>query len=170
MQFDENGRVTEEGLVKLREAVNAEHNPVKFLGIDPGKSNGVCGYDERHYLVFMYNIHMDDMGTVLRQFEKLDTIVMEKFKLYPNKTKVQIYSEMETSKVIGRVEDHCTQHKITLIQQMATIKDTAYKWIGQKPLPKSNPRNHQMDAHAHFMYWAIRTGRIKADKLIKTDE
>jgi hypothetical protein len=52
------------------------------------------------------------------------------------------------------------------VLQKATIKKNGYNWIGIKPPSKSNPRNHEMDAHVHFMYWAIRTGKINANSLL----
>lgn len=167
MQFDNDGRVTEQGLTHLKEAANAEANPVKYLGIDPGGTNGVCGYDGRFYLIFMYNIKAPDMTDFVEVFEHLDTIVIEDFKLYPNKAKQQFYSDMQTSRIIGGIETWARLKKVTVVKQGANIKDTGYKWIGKKPLPKINSRNHQMDAHVHFMYWAISNKKVDPGKLLE---
>lgn len=168
MNFDPKN-VTEEGLAHLKEAVNADVNPVESLGIDPGSRNGICGYDSRHYLQFMYSINEKDVTLFLRAFTKLKRIIIEDYRLYPNKTKQQVYSDMLTPRVIGRVEDYCTMRDIELIKQGASIKDTGYKWIGKKPPPKGNPKRDPMDAHVHFMYWAIKNRHIDAGKLITDD-
>lgn len=160
-------RLTKEYLEHLKEAVNSPLNPVTYLAIDPGKSNGICAYDAKFYLVFMLTIQADDMTMFLDQFDKIEKCVMENYLVYPQKATDHVYSSLETPRVIGRIESWAERKKITLITQPASIKPTAYKWIGKKPLPKSNPRNHEMDAHAHFMYWAVSRGMIPAESLLK---
>ena len=160
-------QLTEEDLGKLGSVVNEDHNPVKYLAIDPGKANGVCGYDAKYYPVFMYTVPADDMVRFLDLFKTVETCVVEGFNLYPNKAKDQFYSDMETSRVIGRVESWAELRHVTIVRQGANIKATGYKWVGTKALPKSNPRNHEMDAHIHFMYWAVRNRKINASDLIK---
>ncbi len=159
--------LTTETLERINNVVNAAQNPIKYLGIDPGNKNGVCGYDAKYYLQFMWTVLDTDMDNFLAQFENVDTCVIEKFMLYPTKAKAQHYSEMRTSKVIGKVESWSNRNKVELIQQPATIKTTGYAWIGAKPLPKSNPHNHEWDAHVHFMYWAVSKGKIDATTLLK---
>jgi hypothetical protein len=160
-------RLTKEYLTHLNEAVNAEANPITYLGIDPGKANGVCGYDAKYYLQFMLTVPADDMNMFVHQFNRVEKCIMEGYKLYPNKLKEQVYSDLETPRVIGRVESWAEMHQVELIIQPASIKPTGYKWLGVKPLPKSNPRNHELDGHIHFMYWAIKRGHITAESLFK---
>lgn len=160
-------RTTEEFLQHLKEAVNAEVNPILYMGIDPGKHNGVCIYDAKFYLMQMFTVMSDDMVIFLDQFDNITTCVIEDYRLFPNKAKQQIYSDMETSRVIGRVEAWAERGKIRLIKQPSKIKPTGYAWLGKKPLPKSNSRNHELDAHVHFMYWAIKTQRVSAQTLIR---
>lgn len=158
-----------EKLTKLREFVNDSPTPTRYLSIDPGKSNGICGYDERASLLFMLTIRSQDMVKFLHVFEKVLVCVIEDYKLYPGKTAAQTYSDMETSRVIGRVETWAELKGIELFKQMATIKDTAYKWLGQKPPSKKDLANHEKDAHAHFIYWGVRKGLIPAHRLVKDD-
>lgn len=153
---------------RIKGTVNSDENPVKYLGIDPGKANGICGYDARHYVSFMYTIQSEDMVDFLDLFKKVNTCIIENFRLYPNKSREQVYSDMETSRVIGRVEAWAYKLDLRLIKQGADIKPTGYKWLGKKPLPKSNPLNHELDAHVHFMYWAIKNGRINAADLLRS--
>lgn len=160
-------RLSDEYLERFQSVVNDDKNPVTYLGIDPGKTNGLCGYDAKFYPVFMMPVHADDMVKFLAVFDKVETCVMEGYKLYPNKANQQVYSSMETSRVIGRVESWAEHKSVKLIVQAASIKPTGYAWIGEKPLPKSNPRSHVMDGHVHFMYWGIKNGKIDARKLLK---
>lgn len=162
-------RLTPEALVHLNEAVNALANPVNYLAIDPGTSNGVCGYDVKLYPMFMMTVSADDMVMFLHQFNLVKKCILESYHIFPNKAKDHIYSDLETPRVIGRVESWAEIKKVDLIKQPSSIKPTGYKWIGKKPLPKSNPRNHSLDAHVHFMYWAVRANKIPLEDLIKKD-
>ncbi len=159
--------VTEDMLKRLSDTVNAEENPVKYLSIDPGKANGICGYDAKYYTVFMLTLDEKDVVDFLQQFKFVDTCIIENFILYPNKAQQQVYSDMGTSRVIGRVESWANKLGVDLVKQNASIKSTGYAWIGQKPLPKSNKKNHEMDAHVHFIYWAVKSHRMDAAQLIK---
>jgi len=160
-------RLTPEWLAHFNEAVNTDMNPVRYLAIDPGKSNGICGYDAKYYLMFMLTIQEADIVMFLDQFNHLKLCVIEDFVLYPNKAKEQIYSSMETSRVIGRAESWAKHKNIALIKQPAHIKPTGYKWLGERPLPKSNPANHMKDAHIHFTYWGVTTGRILLEDIMR---
>lgn len=159
--------LTEKKLENLEAVVNNDFSPVEYLSIDPGKSNGICGYDVKFYLQFMKTIASTDIVLFLQQFKKVKKCIMEGYKIYPNKANQHIYSDLETPRVIGRVESWAENNSIELIIQPASIKPTGYKWIGEKPLPKSNPKNHPLDAHVHFIYWAVRNGHIKAEGLLK---
>lgn len=160
-------RLSAEDFARINEMVNIPANPVIYLGIDPGESNGVCGYDSRFYLQFMSTIYFEDMTKFLHQFDHINTCVIEGYKVYPNKAQQHVYSDLKTPRVIGRVESWAEVKDINLIRQPATVKAIGYKWIGEKPLPKSNPQNHAMDAHVHFMYWAVRHGKINAADLLR---
>src|SRR5215510_12175206 len=101
----------------LFDFVNNPVNPTTYLSIDPGKSNGVCGYDVKCYLQFMYTVQAEDMVKFLDTFHKVQTCIIENYKLYPNKIKQQIYSDVLTSRVIGRVESWATGRGVTLFDQ-----------------------------------------------------
>lgn len=165
--IDPGKRLTKEDLQHLKSLVNGEENPVVYLSCDPGKASGICGYDKDYTIMFMLTIHADDVLMFINQFEKLKKFIVEGYRIFPNKAKEHIYSDLLTPRVIGRIESWCELNIIDLIRQPPNFKATGYKWIGQKPLPKSNPRNHSMDAHVHFIYWAVCTGRIKLEDLLK---
>lgn len=162
-------RLSKEYLTNLNSAVNAEENPVAYLGIDPGESNGICGYDAKYYLLFMLTIHHEDMILFMHQFKSVKKCIMEGYKVFSHKAKHHINSDLKTTQVIGRVQSWAQLHEVELILQPSKIKSTGYKWIGKKPLPKSNPMNHSLDAHVHFMYWAVITRRIKLEDLLRNE-
>lgn len=136
-----------------------------YISIDPGKKNGICGYNEKCALMWMVTKNSEEMVEFLESLKDIKTCIIERYLVYPQKARDHIYSDLETSRVIGRVEGWAERNNIELIQQPATIKKTGYKWIDKKPLPKSNPRNHEWDAHVHFVYWAIRSGTMNVEEL-----
>lgn len=159
-------RTTPEFLEKIHSVMNAEENPIKYLGIDPGKKNGICGYDTRYYLMFAMTVMADDMALFLHQFKNVAIAVVEDYKLFPNKAQQQLYSDMETPRVIGRIESWALHNEVEIVKQGPSIKKNGYAWIGQKEPKKSDPLNHQKDANAHFMFWAVRNGKINARDLL----
>jgi len=154
---------------KLQEFATNKANPVETIAIDPGKFNGVCGYDSRHYLQFMFVVGSDDMVTFLNIFKNIQRCILEDYTLFPNKAMQQTYSDMPTSRMIGRIESWAELNHIELIKQLPTIKTTAYKWLGKKPPTKSSNQNDPWDAHAHFTYWAIKNQKIDAKVLLDND-
>lgn len=154
---------TSEYLENLKSVVNAPENPVLYLSGDPGKHTGICGYDRKYYLQFMLNVPADAVNMFLHQFEKVRLCVLEDYKLFPNKAEAQYYSDMETPRVIGRFESWAEVKAVELVMQAPTIKNTGYAWLGKKP-PAVKKRQNPMDAHVHFMYWAIKNGKVKAKR------
>jgi len=140
---------------------------VKYLSIDPGLSNGICGYNKRGHLQFSIIIKLDELVDFLKQYKRVDTVIVEDYTIYPNKAKDHIYSDVPTSRAIGRIESWAELNDTKLIKQPAHIKSTGYKFLGKKPLPKSNPNNHWLDAHAHFTFWAVGNGLIDPRSLLK---
>jgi hypothetical protein len=162
----DNKPISDEDFKALYELVNSPLTAVKYLAIDPGKASGVCGYGAHLNLIFMYTIREEDMVKFLECFESVTTAIVEDYVLYPNKSKEQVYSDMQTSRVIGRIEGWAARHRVQLVKQKANIKPNGYAFIGRNPLPKSNPKNHVWDAHVHMIYWAVRTGKINARDLL----
>lgn len=156
-----------EFLTNLNEVANNELNPIKYLSCDPGNLNGFCGYDEKYYLQFMMSIPHTDVVKFINQFKNVKVCVIESYRVYAHKAQQHINSDLLTPKIIGRVETWTELNDIQLITQPASIKTTGYKWVGKKPLPHSNPMNHALDAHIHFMYWAVKHGKINAADLLR---
>ncbi len=148
-------------------AVNAEQDPVLYLSIDTGEYNGVCGYEEKAYIKFAEVISLSDLSVFLRCFKTLKKCIHESFFLFPHKAKEQIYSNMPAVRAIGRIEDWAQTEKIPLVAQQPSVKATGYKWLGKKPPTKSSNKNDTMDAHVHFIYWAVRNKVISVSDLLR---
>jgi hypothetical protein len=157
---------TEAELENLKLRVNDAENPIKYLSIDPGKSNGICGYNADCKLMMMWTVMEENVLDFLNQFDNLERCIIEDFILYSNKAFEQIGSNMLTSRVIGRVEGWAVRKDIPLTKQKAAIKPTGYRFIGKKPLPKSHRLHHALDAHVHFVFWAVGKGKIQAGDLL----
>ncbi len=157
--------LTPEYIEKLSEIVNNENDPIVYIAIDPGKSNGVCGYNALGHLQFMTTIDERDLLKFLGIFKRVNKCITENYLVYAHKAKHHINSDVLTLRVIGRIENWCELNNIPLVKQLAAIKSTGYKWLGKEPLPKSNPANHKWDAHVHFVYWGVMKGILKAKDL-----
>lgn len=100
-----------------------------LLGLDPGESTGFAVVDTEQESTFV-----DGLGAILefgvmdgwREVERLivahkpNTIVIEKFVLYPNRAAAQSYSPMIPSQVIGVIKYLAEQHGIPCIEQTAS--------------------------------------------------
>lgn len=154
------------GLETFTELVNAEVNPVKYVAIDPGKFNGIAMYDEKFYLQALHVVNAADMVAFLNAFKKLDMVVCESYRIFAGKEMQHRYSDMETVRVIGRVESYCEMRDVKLVKQMSSIKPTGYAWIGKKP-PRNKNDQDPMDAHVHMMYWAVMHKKVNAHDLLR---
>lgn len=163
---------TEANLETLKKLVNGTNRPVRYLAIDPGKKNGICGYDADCTIMLMWTVMEEDILDFVEQFDSLERCIIEDYLLFPDKAKDQIYSNMLASRVIGRIEGWAARKKIPLTKQKSAIKPTGYRFIGRKPLSKSHRLHHILDAHVHFVYWAMGRGKITAKDLLygKTPE
>jgi hypothetical protein len=128
-----------------------------YLALDPGKATG--------YAVFNEEGEDDDFDTLdifetrtLIKTQRWKAVICEDWKLRPEAAKFMVWSDMPTSKLIGYVEGYCDGLNIPFILQQPAIKPTAYKLAGRKPLPKSNPLNHAMDAYVHGRYYLAKRG------------
>jgi hypothetical protein len=138
-----------------------------YLSIDPGENNGVCGYDANGQLLFMITVSDRDLTTTLKDITDVRICVLESYRVFPNKFKRHIYSDLPTVQAIGRVLSWAELNDVRVIKQPSSAKAMGYKYLGRKPLPKSNPANHQLDAHAHFTLWAVKNRVLSPKDLLR---
>ena len=143
---------------------------VNYISIDPGHTSGVCGYDKNCNLVFMLTVDKDNIVGFLEDEVNtghVHTVIYEEYAVFPNKAQQHVYNPLHTVRVIGAIQSWALRKKLHIHGQKSSIKPTAYRMLGVKPLPKSDPQNHSLDAHAHFTFWAVKNKKLDPRKLIK---
>lgn len=156
---------------------------MKYISFDPGETTGWASFDEEGRLHKAgYSKGLDqfydwlDSHSTFEGCGDLNTVIIEEFRLYPWKSDAQKWSQFKTVEVIGAIKFWARsismkmfpiwniQHQIQVVEQPANIKAIGYKWAMCSPLPKSNPRNHELDAYVHGVYYlqnkAIRKLRL----------
>lgn len=143
--------------------------PVKYLGIDPGESNGLAAYDESAKLIWMKTVGLSRLTDFLSKKVEFATgafFIIEDYMVYPNKAQQHIYSNLATPRAIGRLEAFAEERGIKIVKQKAAIKSIGYKYIGKKPPTHSDPTSHVQDANVHAVYWLVNNGIIDPRSLI----
>lgn len=137
-----------------------ELEEAKFLALDPGKSTG--------YAYFKSNGEYLAGGTI-RGYEeafswfpnipwdKLDSVIVEDFRLYTWKAQQQSWSKLETVKLIGAVEVLGRMHGVPVVLQSPAHKPIAYMWAGLT-VPKNHDMSHETDAFVHGVYYLQKHG------------
>jgi len=146
--------------------------PSFIIGIDPGKTTGLVVVTDINYQTCEYSIvgykplewgRRSALLHLLTQYStggnSIDTIVMENFKLYPNKAMDQSYSEFPSVKIIERVTVYAELLNLAdkIVLQMASQRTNVQ-------IPKAHyeaiPNRHCLDAYQHIRYY-IRVNRNK---------
>lgn len=141
-----------------------------YMAIDPGKRTGLNIYDEKGNILGMYTIAGSKIISFLQDFVKIKVCIIEGYRVFPHKAKAHVYSDLETPRIIGRVEAWAEVNGIKLVKQRSADKTMGYKYQAEEPAKKSNPQNDVLDAHAHFIFWAVNNGVIKPEQLIELVE
>lgn len=142
-------------------------NPdVFYLAVDPGERNGVCGYSINGRLLWMQSVNYNTLATFLEELTDVYLCVLEDYKIYPNKAKDHIYSDVIGARAIGKVENWTERHNVKVVKQGSKVLDMGFKYLGKKPPPKPDRLNDPMCAHAHFTYYAVNNGIINPKELI----
>lgn len=146
---------------------------MSYLAIDPGETNGAAVYNSKGGLQALLTIKIDELTEMLQKIRRsckddpLERIIVEEYRVYPHKAKDHVYSKLNTTRAIGRIESFAEICSIPVSFQGASLKTTGYRYLGKKPKPKSDPGNHAMDAHAHGTYWLVNNGIIDPARLLE---
>jgi hypothetical protein len=131
-------------------------NNARYLAIDPGKMNGWATFDVEGNGITMGQC--DVMGLIeLLDETTATTLITEDYKLYPWKRDEQIWSRLDTVRIIGMIQYFCYKNNRNLILQMPNIKPIAYMWAGIKEA-KSHKNSHERDAYVHGIYFLQKAG------------
>lgn len=150
-------------MVRTDSAAQEPNN--RIAAIDPGKSIGFAFFtgDDLELSGVYQNEH--DALESLFHFLKIHDpkeIVIESFRLYPWKAKLQFWSDFETPEVIGIIKHWAWLNKYPVILQPASCKkpfpDERLKQMGYY-----RPNDHTRDAVRHGLY-RLRFGKTKEAK------
>lgn len=137
--------------------VDAQPTIVKVLGIDPGKTTGWClgvvSLKERKVLkITMGKVPIETFSTWLSSYKDCEWIAVEDFILRDGKKTEflnQGWHQLETAKLVGRVEQFCFEHGIKCRVAQPAEKPYGYK-LAQLPYIPGKKRMDAFDAAAHF--------------------
>lgn len=129
------------------------------MAIDPGEVHCGVAIFEAGVCVETNEVRPSALyGMIERML--LNAVVIEEFRLYPDKAKVQGYSQLKTVEVIGVVRYLCERERIPLIEQGASIKKVAKaqmtaRGVGNLAVTQKSG-GHAADAVLHGWYYTNR--------------
>lgn len=134
-----------------------------MISFDPGIHIGIVSavninYSKRTYdlgpinEVLMFPDRYKLMGILARNADQLEAIIVENFRLFPNKAQAQSYSEFETVKVIERIQVYCEQLEIA---HMITMQEPSVRHSA-KGMPDEHAKVLKHDRHLTAAYQHLR--------------
>jgi hypothetical protein len=143
------------------------YDDIKYIAIDPGETNGIAIYDDRYSLKLLQCIPYKELKPFLDQFTGIKICLCEDYIVYEHKAQAHTGSRLTTARAIGRVESWAEDNKVKLIKQAAQYYSLGFRFMEKRKPPRSDPLSHAKVAHAHFVYWAVKTGRINPKEFVK---
>lgn len=141
-----------------------------ILVFDPGESTGWC-YQNSSGSVCGGTARKDHLEVVnLIKVAKPDIVVLESFKLYPNKAQSLSWNSFYPCEVIGAIKVTCAQMSVPWLEQAPSVKKyfggflQDWDTIGYLPLQleefSKGVTEHTKDAYMHYRYF-VRNGLKK---------
>lgn len=134
-----------------------------LIGIDPGDTHvGMAIYSEIiNGMVTAWEATPGECIVWIEQNLKAeDTLIVEEFRLYPDKAGAQGYSQMKTPELIGVLRYLCAKIGAQWVQQGAGIKKATLAILKAKGVVslavKNKAGNHAKDAELHLWYHIMR--------------
>lgn len=144
--------------------------PIRMLSVDPGEEhNGVCAWIGAEVSWVTEMKPYDFLDSLWRWAQPgylgeygFDVLVIEDFRLYPNRAVEQGYSQMGTPKVIGAAEwiMRSLRREQDVILQGASIKKATYAQLQARGVKLRGQNDHMRDAEVHGYYF-IRSGGLE---------
>ena len=127
-----------------------------YLCLDPGKTTGWATFDESGVGITMGQVNVEELIEMLKT-TPAKVIITEDYRLFPWKAKEQVWSKLDTVRLIGMIQLWCYLHNLQLILQDPNIKSIGYMWAGLKKAA-SHKNSHERDAYVHGVYYLQRQG------------
>ena len=96
----------------------------RYLAIDPGKTSGWATFDEQGNGITMGQANVIELLELLDQ-SNAHTIITEDYKLYPWKRDEQIWSRLDTVRIIGMIQYFCWKNQRNLVLRCLTLSPLA---------------------------------------------
>lgn len=141
--------------------------PEYTYAIDPGESVGIARtyehpatydtLDLSHY----YAATTVQIGTFEEQFERsiqterVDLIIVEEYRIYPDKAQMHIGQPLITAELIGAIKWMAKRQDIPLVEQPAGIKATTAAVLKGRGFKSIGNTLHARDAEKHLWYYVL---------------
>lgn len=132
------------------------HHDTVFV-MDPGDVHvGCCVMDDKNgYILWADELPPSAIPDELRRVNP-KVVVVESFHLRPNKAKVQSFSKMETSQLIGTIKEVAREIGAKIVEQQPSVRmvGKASPWARRLQAQGAMPGNrHTRDAVWHAIYY-----------------
>lgn len=130
---------------------------LSVLCFDPGESTGWCCRDREGRVTggTLPKCHTDIFVKIVECWP--DVVVIESFKMYPNKAQSLAWNSFYPCEVIGVIKCTCGLHNIPWIEQAPSVKKYfgGFKddWHQVEQTPDYKRTEHVKDAYMHLKYF-----------------
>lgn len=131
---------------------------MRVFAIDPGDRH--VGFASWHRLERLaYEVDAAEAVSRLEQIlGRGDLLILEEFRLYPEKAAAQSYSPMETSQMIGAMKLVARQKGADVVEQGAGIKKATRAQLRARGIKQVGEGGHARDAELHLLHYLLKEG------------
>lgn len=127
-----------------------------YLALDPGKTTGWATFAQDGSGLTMGQVNVMDLIKMMDN-TPARVIITEDYHLFPWKKNEQVWSRLDTVRLIGMIQYWCFKTNRQLILQDPNIKTIAYMWAGLKKAGL-HKNSHERDAYVHGVYYLQKQG------------
>jgi len=146
---------------------------VYVLAIDPGDAHvGIASWggarpDDRD-AIFDWEGVLAYEESAARAVDLIDQIlaikssdailVLEEFRLYPDRAREQSWSQMQTSEMIGAIKLVARRRGVKVVEQGASIKKATRAQLKKRGIKQVGKGGHARDAELHLAHYCLKEG------------
>lgn len=136
-----------------------------ILSVDPGDTTGIAIFDDQGFLVQRGQYDFKTLIEMLSgNWRRMDTILVEDYRLRKGKQAAQTGSRFQAVQVIGALKYHAHLWAAELILVDVQAKTLGAMYSGIKP-PSNHKLSHEIDAHNIGVYWLVKENIIEPPAL-----
>lgn len=132
---------------------------MKILGLDPGGTTGwgsIQLTDEPRPKITVIGVgEVKNEETLENMIKEADIVVIEYFRIRPNKVNDFIYKDLHASEAIGGIKMLCRKYNKRVEMQGADKKPMGYGFAGMTYV-KGKKGTHFQDGLCHAVYFAVK--------------